>query len=69
MRSGVTEIFDNEPIAAVMFMIEIEPIHIIYRKHSPKIINLVIEMMAIAGGAMAAIGLLNAASHLLFGMK
>jgi hypothetical protein len=50
-------------------MTEIEPIHIVYRKRNPKFIDLIIELLAIVGGTMATLGLINLASHHLFSIK
>lgn len=52
-----------------MFMTEIEPINIIYRKHQTHFYSLVINILAIVGGTVATLGLVNSFSHFLFGIK
>jgi len=50
-------------------MTEIEPINIIYRKHDPRVYDLVIEILAIVGGTVATLGIVNSLSHFFFGIK
>lgn len=52
-----------------MFMTEIEPINITYRKHDPAIYELVRQILAIVGGTVATIGIFNSISHFFFGIK
>lgn len=52
-----------------MFMTEIEPINIIHRRHYPHLYDLVIEILAIVGGTVATIGIVNTFSHVIFGIK
>lgn len=59
----------DDPIEGVMFMTEIEPINIIYRKHQAHFYSLVINILAIVGGTVATLGLVNSFSHFLFGIK
>ena len=62
MRSG-------EPTQRVMFMTEIEPINIVYRRHDAAAYDLVRQLLAIVGGTVATIGIFNSISHFLFGIK
>jgi len=68
LRSGIVEI-EDDPFEGVMFMTEIEPINIIYRKHDPRVYDLVIEILAIVGGTVATLGIVNSLSHFFFGIK
>jgi hypothetical protein len=68
LRSGVVQL-EDDPFEGVMFMTEIEPINIIYRKHEPKLYDLVIEILAIVGGTVATLGIFNSLSHFLLNIK
>jgi hypothetical protein len=59
----------DDPFEGVMFMTEIEPINIIHRKHYPRLYDLVIEILAIVGGTVATLGIVNSFSHFLLGIK
>ena len=67
LRAGTT--WSTEPFPKLMFMTEIEPINIVYKKHEPQIYELVRQLLAIVGGTVATIGLFNSFSHFLFGIK
>jgi hypothetical protein len=67
LRAGST--WSNEPFPKLMFMTEIEPINIVYRKHEPQLYELVRQLLAIVGGTVATIGLFNSFSHFLFNIK
>lgn len=52
-----------------MFMTEIEPINIVYRKHEPAIYELIRQLLAIVGGTVATLGIFNSISHYFFKIK
>jgi hypothetical protein len=52
-----------------MFMTEIEPINIVYKQHNPSLYELIRQMLAIVGGTVASIGIVNSLSHFLLGIK
>lgn len=52
-----------------MFYTEIEPINIVYRESDPTAYDLVVQLLAIVGGTVATIGILNSLSHFLFRIK
>lgn len=52
-----------------MFMTEIEPINIVYKKHNPSVYELVRQILAIVGGTVATIGIFNSISHFFFNIK
>jgi hypothetical protein len=53
----------------MMFLTEIEPINIIYKKHDPQVYELVRQLLAIVGGTVATIGIFNSLGHFLFNIK
>lgn len=67
IRSGWT--FSHDATQKAMFMTEIEPINIVYKQHSPSLYDLIRQMLAIVGGTVATIGIVNSLSHFLFGIK
>lgn len=67
IRSGST--FNLEPTQKAMFMTEIEPINIVYKKHEPSVYELVRQILAIVGGTVATIGIFNSFSHFFFNIK
>jgi hypothetical protein len=67
IRSGSS--FNHEPTQKAMFMTEIEPINITYRKHDPSIYELIRQILAIVGGTVATIGIFNSISHFFFNIK
>lgn len=52
-----------------MFMTEIEPINIVYKKHEPALYDLARQILAIVGGTVATIGIFNSVSHFFFNIK
>lgn len=50
-------------------MTEIEPINIVYRKHEPILYDLIRQILAIVGGAVATIGIFNSLSHFFMSIK
>lgn len=48
---------------------DIEPINIVYTKNNMTFYDLCVDILAIAGGSVATIGVLNAFYHYLFGIK
>lgn len=67
LRAGSS--WTNEPFPKLMFMTEIEPINIVYRKHEPELYELVRQLLAIVGGTVATIGIFNSFSHFLFNIQ
>lgn len=67
IRSGNS--FNHEPTQKAMFMTEIEPINIVYKKHDPSVYELVRQILAIVGGTVATIGIFNSISHFFFNIK
>lgn len=67
MRAGSAESEDSNQ--RLLFFTEIEPINIIYKRHSASFYDLVIEILAIVGGTVATLGIVNSFSHFLFGVK
>lgn len=67
LRSGSVRTYDQSPKLEIQT--EIEPIHIVYQKYEMSFYELAIDILAIVGGSVATIGVFNALSHFLFGIK
>ncbi len=67
LRSGSASA--QEIITKVMFFTEIEPINIIYKKSNPNTYDLIVHLLAIVGGTVATIGIVNSLSHFFFKIK
>ncbi len=67
MRAGQAECY--EPFQEIHFYTEIEPINIVYKKEDPSLYNLAVNILAIVGGTVATIGIVNSISHFLFNIK
>ena len=52
-----------------MFMTEIEPISIVYKKRPRNGYHLIISMFAIVGGTVATLGIVNSVSHFLLKIR
>ena len=67
LRAGSA--FPNEIVPKLQFSTELEPINIVYQKKQMSVYELSINILAIVGGSVATIGVLNSISHFIFGIK
>ena len=64
LRSGNTP--DHEITQSVKFLTEIEPINIVYSEEKSSAYDFFRQLLAIVGGTVASIGLINSVSHYFF---